>query len=274
MQRCEDIYWSDKLLNENNKPFPLITSLARLRSSIGHAAYSYFFTLLALIITFAIMSIPAIALTVINYNGGKFNGNPNITVTPVRYASLENNIIYIVMPFYSRGDLKSYIKNLEKSPSQNTVKQIIQQVAMGLDYLHSQSLPNIHRDLSPDNLLITNLVTELDNDFVGVVISDFDVAREIQKTASHTSYVGKKDYWAPESANGVYGTSVDIWSLGVIILELMLRERIVSIENDREVSLSSKVYNDEATVHENLRNRLQVCFYSPILILLGDRYIQ
>jgi MFS family permease len=84
------IYWSDKVTDEQQNAYPLLTSLSKIRKSIGHGTYTYFFLLQALIIVFGIMSIPAFTATILNYHGERFNNITNITA--VRKATLENNI--------------------------------------------------------------------------------------------------------------------------------------------------------------------------------------
>jgi hypothetical protein len=85
----EKTYWSDKPTNDEQKPFPLFTSLSSMRSTIGHGTYSYFFLLQALIVVFAIMLVPSISAMIINHKGGKLNGVANVTT--FRTLSLENN---------------------------------------------------------------------------------------------------------------------------------------------------------------------------------------
>jgi serine/threonine protein kinase len=56
---------------------------------------------------------------------------------------------------------------------------------------------------------------------VDIVMNDFDLALEISGTAVHTENAGKIRYMAPEVPSEKYGTKVDIWSAGVVLVELM-----------------------------------------------------
>jgi alpha-tubulin suppressor-like RCC1 family protein len=88
----------------------------------------------------------------------------------------------------------------------------------GVNYLHEQNPPIIHRDLCPDNVLV-----KLEkNDKVFVKIADFGLVT-IHKFAEalHQQDVGHVRYIAPEVGNGMdYNTKADIYSLGKIVNDL------------------------------------------------------
>ena len=87
---------------------------------------------------------------------------------------------------------------------------ILHDVALGLHYLHSQTPPIIHRDLSSNNVLLTSNMT--------AKISDLDVARILNLTPLQVSRMtqtpGTPAYMPPEvmKANPKYDTSVDEFS--------------------------------------------------------------
>ena len=84
-----------------------------------------------------------------------------------------------------------------------------------VDYLHKQKV--IHRDLKPNNILITN---GMNGRFVK--IADFGLATFHEFDGqSHTKYKGTIRYAAPEvMSSKKYDTKADIYSLGVILQEL------------------------------------------------------
>jgi len=90
-------------------------------------------------------------------------------------------------------------------------------VVKGINYLHSQNPPIIHRDIKLSNILLTKGVNN-----ILVKISDFGLTtahiRNDDKSQSHTFNVGTRQYMAPEMKdNRKYNEKVDIYSLGVLL---------------------------------------------------------
>ena len=98
---------------------------------------------------------------------------------------------------------------------------VLHNVASGLDYLHQQTLPIIHRDLSARNILLNwRLVAK---------ISDLGVSRIVPRmraAATMTKAPGASPYMPPEAIapadsneqKSKYGTSIDIFSFGVVTI--------------------------------------------------------
>ena len=95
---------------------------------------------------------------------------------------------------------------------------ILHDVALGLCYLHSQTPPIIHRDLSSNNVLLTANMT--------AKISDLGVARILNLTPLQVSRMtqtpGTPVYMPPEVmiANPKYDTSVDQFSYGIMMIHM------------------------------------------------------
>ncbi|OQV15077.1 Cell division control protein 2-like protein [Hypsibius exemplaris] len=107
-----------------------------------------------------------------------------------------------------------YIKKY-KYFSFDMVQRITYQMLLGLGYIHSCSV--IHRDMKPQNVLV-------DKKTLAVKISDFGLARTYT-TPLHEMTVEVVTLWyrSPELLLGsdMYTTSADVWSLGVMIIELL-----------------------------------------------------
>lgn len=82
-----------------------------------------------------------------------------------------------------------------------------------------QNYKIIHRDIKPDNIFISDIGT--------YKLGDFGIARELEKTSAGLSKKGTKSYMAPEVYKGMeYNSTVDIYSLGVVLYRFMNDNRI------------------------------------------------
>ena len=76
----------------------------------------------------------------------------------------------------------------------------------------------IHRDIKPDNIFVSQ--------FGDYKLGDFGIARQIERTSSGMSKKGTYTYMAPEVFRGYeYGSSVDIYSLGIVMYRYLNRNR-------------------------------------------------
>ena len=105
------------------------------------------------------------------------------------------------------------------------IKAYLMMTLQGLEYLHLHWV--LHRDLKPNNLLINNQ---------GVLkITDFGLAKMFgSPTRPLTHQVVTRWYRSPELLFGarLYGTGIDIWAVGCIGAELMLRKPFLAGDTD------------------------------------------
>ena len=106
------------------------------------------------------------------------------------------------------------------------IVRILTQALRGLASLHADPDPVIHRDIKPENILVADHDRGGDTNEYGpwIKLADFGLAIE------GSTCEGKAGTWlytAPEVFRPVHYTSkVDIWSLGVVILQLLLKGRV------------------------------------------------
>ncbi len=139
---------------------------------------------------------------------GKLN-HPNIA--KVFDYFVENNRHYLVMQHIEGIDLGRFV--LQHGPqSSETVTGWARQLLGALKYLHEQTPPIVHRDVTPDNLLLKPDGT--------VVLIDFGAAKEIVNNFTGT-IIGKQSYIAPEQFKGKPSPKSDIYSVGATLYLLL-----------------------------------------------------
>ena len=99
--------------------------------------------------------------------------------------------------------------------------EILRDVALGLCFLHERSPPIIHRDLSPNNVLLTSNMNAKLSDLGVAKILNLTPARMTQMT--QTKAPGTPCYMPPEAltAKPKYTTKIDVYSYGVLIIHTL-----------------------------------------------------
>jgi tRNA A-37 threonylcarbamoyl transferase component Bud32 len=124
---------------------------------------------------------------------------------------IENEHHYEVLEFIDGLDLRRFVKDRGPQPEE-FVLNWASQICEVLIYLHSQSPPIVHRDLTPDNLVLSVNV--------GLVLIDFGAANAFIGTATGTM-VGKQSYMPPEQLRGKAEPRSDIYALGCTLYFLL-----------------------------------------------------
>eukprot|EP00929_Paragymnodinium_shiwhaense_P100938 TRINITY_DN63642_c0_g1_i1.p1 TRINITY_DN63642_c0_g1~~TRINITY_DN63642_c0_g1_i1.p1 ORF type:complete len:994 (+),score=152.25 TRINITY_DN63642_c0_g1_i1:125-3106(+) len=138
-------------------------------------------------------------------------------------AFLENATLHIVMEFADGGDLAGAIKAVRDQVDANPAAQrfdeddvlsALAQCVLGLQHMHKQRI--LHRDIKGQNIFLTKSGT--------AKLGDFGIAKifEQNEQSQAKTTIGTPSYLAPEVCdNRPYGGKADIWSMGVVLYELL-----------------------------------------------------
>jgi len=152
---------------------------------------------------------------------------------------------YIVFEFVEGENLKELIVRSGPLPLRRAVELAVA-VADGLAFAHERGL--VHRDVKPQNVLLTESGT--------VKVTDFGIARSLEVGRGLTqtgTVVGTGEYLAPEQATGgVVSPATDVYSLGVVLWEMLTGR--VPFEGDNFVAVALRHVNEAAPDIRELRS--------------------
>ena len=136
--------------------------------------------------------------------------HPNI-IRLFNYFTDNNDInIFLILEYASKGTLFDYI-HYKKGFDESEAFYYFIQAVNSISFLHKNKI--MHRDLKPENLLINN------NNILK--LCDFGWSVYLNNSKRET-FCGTVEYMAPEIVkNEGYDFSIDVWSLGVLLYELI-----------------------------------------------------
>ncbi|NXN76661.1 PAK6 kinase, partial [Himantopus himantopus] len=135
----------------------------------------------------------------------------HVNVVEMYKSYLVGEELWVLMEFLQGGALTDIVSQIRLNEEQ--IATVCESVLQALMYLHSQGV--IHRDIKSDSILLT-----LDG---RVKLSDFGFCAQISKDVpKRKSLVGTPYWMAPEVIARIpYATEVDIWSLGIMVIEMV-----------------------------------------------------
>lgn len=145
----------------------------------------------------------------------------------------ENGRDYLLLEYVPGVTLREYVRR-HGPQSEERVINWTMQLADILGYLHGQDPPIIHRDITPDNLIITPDGR--------IVLIDFGAANQFLGAATGT-IIGKQFYIAPEQFRGKAVPASDIYSLGGTIFYLLTGRDPDALMSSHPAKLNDKVSN-------------------------------
>ncbi|XP_055973817.1 interleukin-1 receptor-associated kinase 4 isoform X3 [Sorex fumeus] len=159
-------------------------------------------------------------------------------------------LVYVYMP---NGSLLDRLACLDNTPplSWHMRCKIAQGSANGISYLHENH--HIHRDIKSANILLDEAFT--------AKISDFGLARaseKIAQTVMTSRIVGTTAYMAPEALRGEITPKSDIYSFGVVLLEIITGLPAVDDHRDPQLLLDIKeeIEDEEKTIDDYIDQKM------------------
>jgi len=166
--------------------------------------------------------------------------------------------LYIVMQLCQKESLRTWLRNNSGPRNRLQCLSMFNEICTGVEYVHNQDV--IHRDLKPSNIFFANDGTIKLGDFglatagnnpedlsdIQSVNNDDYLGDNYEENEKHTEEVGTELYMSPEQlAKKPYNNKVDIYSLGLILYELLVpfstqMERIHTLTKLRQLEFPAK----------------------------------
>jgi serine/threonine-protein kinase ULK/ATG1 len=165
----------------------------------------------------------------------KLNHKNIVKLYDVLYDFNNTEEVYLILEYCCNGDLTKFLDS--NGIDEKLAKNYLKQLSEGLKYLKDNNIS--HRDLKPQNILI-------DKDNVLKII-DFGFAKNIDPSNMADTFCGSPLYMAPEILTyNKYTDQADLWSVGVILYELLTGKTPFYAQNIYD--LVNKIKNNEVVI--------------------------
>ncbi|KAL4452909.1 hypothetical protein ABPG74_002474 [Tetrahymena malaccensis] len=163
--------------------------------------------------------------------------------------------LFMVIEYMNGGSLTEIIYQNFKTIPEDIIAYILREIIQGLNFIHLQN--QAHRDLKSDNILV--------NKNGEVKVADFGFATQLtQEKQRRKSVVGTPAWMAPELIlKKEYNEKVDVWSTGIIAIELALGEpphlRMPPLKAMYTISSKAPPRLDPANYSQDFCNFVEQC---------------
>eukprot|EP01138_Halocafeteria_seosinensis_P000577 gb/GECG01000592.1/.p1 GENE.gb/GECG01000592.1/~~gb/GECG01000592.1/.p1 ORF type:complete len:1265 (+),score=182.90 gb/GECG01000592.1/:1-3795(+) len=170
--------------------------------------------------------------------------------------------IVLITQLVQAGSLKKYVQTHEVSMKQ--LRKIARQILEGLQHLHKQNPPIVHRDIKCENILYSADTGEL-------VIGDLGLSTQLT-TRGHNrgSFTGTPHFMAPELYDEEYDETVDVYSFGLTLLEMCTRGEIPYAECTNHAQIYRKLVQNVLPEALDQVREESFCGYIRYCILKRD----
>ncbi len=135
----------------------------------------------------------------------------HINVLGFLAARVFDGQVVLVSEYAPDGSLKDWLEQHGgRAPSIAAAVEMTLGILAGLEHLHARNI--IHRDIKPDNVLLLVQTPRL---------ADFGISRVLKTTHRSSATAGTPAYMAPEAFNRIRNQQTDLWSVGVILYQML-----------------------------------------------------
>lgn len=141
----------------------------------------------------------------------KYYKHPNIVKMYNSY--LVDDVLWLVLEYLEGGSLTDIVTNAKTSMNEQQIATVCVQCLQALAFLHAEGI--IHRDIKSDSILMASDGS--------VKLSDFGFCAQVSpQVPKRRSLVGTPYWLSPEIiSRQSYGPEVDIWSMGIMVMEMV-----------------------------------------------------
>ena len=154
-------------------------------------------------------------------------------IIKVEECIVDENNYYVIGEYCQFGTLEDYI-NKKKKFTETQTKYIISQLLKAIQYLNSKNF--VHTDIKPENILIDKIMKKRDEELCDIKLLDFGSSSSLKNDPSNDIPIKNLPYYvSPEIIDRKYNAKCDIWSIGVIMYEMLFGKKLFTGNNYNEV---------------------------------------